>query len=122
MPTVERPLSAAEQAVILTLLQEDLPGVEELRTQVSSAVVTRHCKCGCATVDLDVTLGPHTVAAPVEDGVLITATVRGRLDGVLLFVENGRLSCLEIYAVEGEPAPLPRPEDLMIDPRDPGTP
>ncbi|WP_405143873.1 hypothetical protein OG589_39915 [Sphaerisporangium sp. NBC_01403] len=59
---------------------------------------------------------PHAVADPVQDRVLISANVRGRNDGVLLFVAGGRLSCLEVYSVEDEPAPLPHPEDLVVDP------
>lgn len=102
--------------MILALLVQDFPGADELRAQVPSAVVTRRCGCGCATVDLHVGSGPRALAAPVRDGVLISASVRGRGDGVLLLVEKGRLSCLEVYSIEDEPAPLPRPEDLVIDP------
>jgi hypothetical protein len=55
----------------------------------------------------------------VQDGVLISASVQGGDDGVLLFVEGGHLSCLEIYSIEDEPASLPQPEDLIVD--SPGT-
>ena len=115
MSSSERRLSPEEQAVILALLTQDFPGADELRAQVPSAVVIGHCACGCATVDLRVEAGPRALASPVQDGVLISAGVRGRSDGVLLFVEDGRLSCLEISSVEDEPAMLPRPEDLIID-------
>ncbi|GAA3143025.1 hypothetical protein GCM10010466_37500 [Planomonospora alba] len=50
------------------------------------------------------------------DGVLVSAHTRTRGDGVLLFVEAGHLSCLEVHATEDEPAPLPRPEDLIVEP------
>ncbi|MEU7002993.1 hypothetical protein [Nonomuraea sp. NPDC046570] len=118
MSTGERPLSAEEQVVILALLAQDFPGAEELRAQVPSAVVTGHCGCGCATVNLRPGTGPRALNSPVQDGVLISAYTRGRGDGVLLFVEDGHLSCLEIYATEDEPAPLPHPEDLIVDPPD----
>ncbi|MFC4063003.1 hypothetical protein ACFOWE_32385 [Planomonospora corallina] len=116
MPDDERRLSAEEQAVILALLVQDLPGVQELRSQVSSAVVAGRCGCGCATVDLRPGAGPPALDAPVQDGVLVSAHTRTRGDGVLLFVEHGHLSYLEVYATEDEPAPLPRPEDLVVEP------
>ncbi|MEO3808051.1 hypothetical protein ABGB17_03520 [Sphaerisporangium sp. B11E5] len=108
-------MSVEEQAVVLALLARDFPGVDELRAQVSSAVVSGRCSCGCATVDLRAGKGPRAFASPVQDGILISGTVQGRNDGVLLFVQDGHLSCLEIYSVEDEPAPLPRPEDLVVD-------
>lgn len=112
----ERHLSAEEQAVILALLAQDFPGAEELRAQVSSAVIAGRCGCGCATLDFRSGMGPPALACPVQDGVLISAFTRARGDGVLLFVEDGYLSCLEVYATEDEPAPLPHPEDLIVDP------
>ncbi|WP_271215761.1 hypothetical protein [Streptosporangium carneum] len=104
--------------MILTLLAQDFPGVDELRAQVPSAVVTGGCGCGCATVNLRTEGGPLALAVPARKGVVVSAGVRGRGDGVLLFVEEGRLSCLEVYSCEDAPAPLPRPEDLVIDPPD----
>ncbi|MFC7720526.1 hypothetical protein [Nonomuraea recticatena] len=71
-------------------------------------------------MDLRVRKDPHALAAPVQDGMLISATVRGRNDGVLLFTKDGRLSCLEVYSAEDDPASLPRPEDLFVDRSDPG--
>lgn len=118
--TGERLLSAEEHAVIMALLAQDFPGAGPLRAQVPFATVTGGCGCGCATVDLRVREEPHVPAAPVQDGMLISATVRGRNDGVLLFTKDGRLSCLEVYSVEDEPASLPRPEDLFVDRPDPG--
>jgi hypothetical protein len=114
----ERYLSREEQAVILALLAQDIPGAEELRAQVPSAVVTGCCGCGCATVNLRPGAGSPALNTPVQDSVLVSAHTRTRGDGVLLFVKDGYLSCLEIYATEDEPAPLPLPEDLILDPPD----
>ncbi|MEV4186691.1 hypothetical protein AB0J28_35235 [Streptosporangium canum] len=116
MSTRERHLSAEEQAVILALLVQDFPGTDELRAQVPSATVTGGCGCGCATVDLRPGTGPRALDSPVQNGVLVSASVKGDRDGVLLFIEDGYLSCLEIYTTEDEPAPLPHPEDLTVDP------
>ncbi|MCC5579593.1 hypothetical protein IMZ11_28585 [Microtetraspora sp. AC03309] len=115
MSSSERHLSVEEQAVILALLAQDFPGADELRAQVPSAVVSGRCACGCATVDLGAGTGPRALTSPVQDGVLISADVRGRSDGVLLFVEEGHLSCLEVYSIKDEPATLPQPEDLIVD-------
>ncbi|MEV7012113.1 hypothetical protein [Streptosporangium sp. NPDC051022] len=119
MPTGERRLSPEEQAVILALLAQDFPGADEFRAQVPSAVVTGGCRCGCATVNLRPGTGPAALDSPIRYGVLVSAYVRTRGDGVLLFVEDGHLSCLEVYATEDEPAPLPHPEDLAVDPPGP---
>ncbi|WP_336212560.1 hypothetical protein [Nonomuraea sp. LPB2021202275-12-8] len=115
MSTGERHLSAEEQAVILALLAQDFPGAEELRAQIPSALVTGHCGCGCATVDLRPGTGPRALSSPVQDGLLVSASAHGGGDGVLLFVEDGHLSCLEIYTIDDEPASLPCPADLVVE-------
>ncbi|MER7211954.1 hypothetical protein [Streptosporangium sp. NPDC000239] len=114
MSPSERPLSADERAVILALLARDFPGAEDLRRQVPSVVVTRNCGCGCATIDFRTEDEPPTLGKELVS----SAYVRGRDDGVLLFVRHGRLSHLEVYSSDGDPAPLPRVEDLVIDPPD----
>ncbi|WP_084259587.1 hypothetical protein [Microtetraspora malaysiensis] len=115
MSSSERHLSVEEQAVILALLAQDFPGADELRAQVPSAVISGRCACGCATVDLRAGTEPRALTSPVQYGVLISAAVRGRSDGALLFVEEGHLSRLEVYSIEDEPAALPRPEDLIVE-------
>ena len=55
----ESHLSAEAQAVILALLTQDFPAVDELRAQVPSAIVAGRCGCGCATVDLRAGTGPR---------------------------------------------------------------
>ncbi|MGW4469990.1 hypothetical protein ACWENQ_09975 [Nonomuraea sp. NPDC004354] len=114
----ERTLSEEEQAVILALLAQDFPGVDELRAQVPEVIVLRRCGCGCATRDLGPGTARRSDASPVRDGVLVSASVTGCGDGVLLFVKDGYLSCLEVYSLDDDPAPLPRVQDLVIDPVD----
>ncbi|MFF0578901.1 hypothetical protein ACFY19_15580 [Streptosporangium saharense] len=100
--------------MILALLARDFPGVEELRRQVPSVIVARNCGCGCATVDFRIGEEPPT---PGKE-LISSAYVRGRNDGVLLFVKDGRLLSLEIYSSDGDPAPLPQVKDLVLDPPD----
>jgi hypothetical protein len=109
-------MTSEEQAVVLAMLAQDFPGSEELRAQVPAAVVTGRCTCGCATIDLRVESAPRAAGAPVQNGVLISADVRDTGSGALLFVKDGYLSCFEVYSVEDEPAALPHPEQLIIDP------
>lgn len=112
----DRRMTSEEQAVVLAMLAQDFPGSEELRAQVPAAVVTGRCMCGCATIDLRVELVPRAASAPVHNGVLISADVRDEGSGAFLFVEDGYLSCFEVYSIEDEPAALPRPEQLIIAP------
>ena len=94
-----RPLSNTERQVLGLLLAMDFPGAPELRAQVDSVVVSGTCACGCPSVDLvvesDVQLAPVTSRTPVN------AEVDGVLGGgLIVFVDDGRLSGLEYYSVE----------------------
>jgi hypothetical protein len=104
-----------EQAVVLAMLAQDFPGSAELRAQVPSALVIGECGCGCATIELTVKSAPRSVNAPVQDGMLISAEVQGTEAGVLLFVKDGYLSCVEVYSSGDQPAVLPRPEQLVVE-------
>jgi hypothetical protein len=80
--------------------------VEELREQARHATASTGCECGCVTIDLhvpeDLPGSPAGTEAPVE-GTVVDA--RGEpIGGVLLFVENGRLSALEVYSHDEPPA------------------
>jgi hypothetical protein len=95
-----RPLTPNERATLDTLLAADFPGAAELRAQAPTARVTGRCGCGCPSIDLQVdrTLPLATVA---EAPVAIEADAPG--GGLIVFVEHGRLSCLEYWTVEDEP-------------------
>jgi hypothetical protein len=112
-----RPLTTTERALLEALLAHDFAGAASLRQQVSRATATRGCSCGCGTLDLQVAGDAPTVAvggpAPVE------GTVRGAdgrpVGGVLLFVEDGRLSRLDVTS-HGDPLPVPSPEQVSWGP------
>ena len=98
-----RPLSDAERQVLDLMLGMDFPGAAELRVQAESARVVRGCDRGCPTVDLvvgdDVPLAVVTSRTPVN---AVVDDVTG--GGLIVFVDEGRLSCLEFYAAE-DPMP-----------------
>lgn len=109
-----RPLSQAERQVLDVLLVIDFPGASELRAQVDSAVVTRKCDCGCPSVDLivegDVPFASVTSRTPVQ--AVVDDAIGG---GLIVFVDEGRLSGLEFYAAE-DPMPREFPEIDRIRP------
>ena len=98
-----RPLDERERAVLNHLLAGDFPGSAELRRQAESAVVTGKCPCGCATIDLAV--DASAAPAHVERNVPVESLSREADPPfeILLFVENGRLSSLEIVTYADEP-------------------
>ena len=104
-----RPLTEDERGVIDVLLADDVPDVEVLRTQARCARATRGCTCGCATIDLLVE--PATPTAGAGDRDPIEATVvdeAGRpVGGLLLFVQGGRLTGLEVWSFGDDPPPMP---------------
>jgi hypothetical protein len=94
-----RPLSDTERRVLGVMLAMEFPGAAELRAQVDSTVVSGRCACGCPSVDLVVE--GDVQRAPVTSGTPVNAEVDGVLGGgLIVFVNNGRLSGLEYYSVE----------------------
>jgi hypothetical protein len=109
-----RPLSKSERQVLGLLLAMDFPGAPELRAQVDSAVVSGTCACGCPSVDL-VVEGDVPLAA-VSSRTPVNAEVDGVLGGgLIVFVNEGRLSGLEYYSVEDE-TPSDWPDVAQIRP------
>ncbi|MET8853786.1 hypothetical protein [Amycolatopsis sp. NPDC004625] len=94
-----RPLTPEERTTLDTLLAADFPGAAELRAQAPTARVTGGCACGCPTIDLAV--DEATPPAPIENSVAVEADAPG--GGLIVFVEAGRLSCLEYWTVEDKP-------------------
>jgi hypothetical protein len=89
-PGLERPLA------------EDFPGAAELRVQAGSARVTGKCRCGCPTVHLSV-----DEAAPLAS-VLSRIPGEAQVDnapghGLILFVDERRMSLLEFYTSNDSP-------------------
>jgi hypothetical protein len=95
------------------MLSQDFPGAESLRSQVLGVRVVARCDCGCATVDLEVA-PEEPRATDAGNGVLpVTGYVGSDTDqpraGIIVFVDDGYLSGLEIYSM-AEPAPPEWPD------------
>jgi hypothetical protein len=113
-------LPADAAAIIDALLPAGTRGREELLGQLPHCRVDRRCACGCATVDLTVDPSAVPPADIAGDGVVASGSfpVDGMPSaaGVLLFVTNGYLSCLEVYSALDEPITTwPPPHLLELD-------
>ncbi|WP_254897144.1 hypothetical protein [Amycolatopsis sp. Hca4] len=107
-----RPLTPNERTTLDALLAGDFPGAAELRAQATTAQVSGRCDCGCPSINLEVdrTLPIAVVADPP---VAIEADAPG--GGLIVFAEDGRLSCLEYWSTADEP-PAAFPAPGMIRP------
>jgi hypothetical protein len=113
-----RPLLAEERATLLALLNHAyFEGRDELVEQVDSARADGYCGCGCATVGLTVDRAApsagksyHKIPADILDasGELI--------GGVLVFVDDGYLSSLEVFTYYEPISPLPPLDRLQLYP------
>lgn len=112
------PLTEDERTLLDALLAHDFPGVNELREQAQVVKAKKGCTCGCGTIDFvaDTARLPRSDAAspvPVE-GVM--KDVDGNsVGGLILFVEYGILSSLEIFDCGTGPLPLPVVEQVTWD-------
>jgi hypothetical protein len=97
-----RELTDEERKLVRFMLTEPFPGRDELLRQLES-VQTRgsSCDCGCPSFWLDP--AKDLPPADVLESVPVSATGRdpgGNLVGVLLFVNNGYMSDLEVFSFE----------------------
>jgi hypothetical protein len=109
------PLSNDERSLLDGLLNQDFPGVDALRLQVEWVHAKRGCECGCGTIELVITRDglPRSEAAspaPVE-GLIVEPGGNG-VGGLILFLKDGYLASLEVYAYGIEPLPLPALETV----------
>ncbi|MEU5263053.1 hypothetical protein [Amycolatopsis sp. NPDC021455] len=84
----------------------------ELRAQAATARVTGRCGCGCPSINLEVdrTL---PVAVVADAPVAVEADVPG--GGLIVFAEEGHLSCLEYWSTGDEPpAAFPPPDRIRV--------
>ncbi|MGW3967033.1 hypothetical protein ACWED2_44955 [Amycolatopsis sp. NPDC005003] len=95
-----RPLTPNERTTLDALLAADFPGAAELRAQAATARVTGRCGCGCPSINLEVAR-TLPVAAITDAPVAIEADAPG--GGLIVFAEDGRLSCLEYWTAADEP-------------------
>jgi hypothetical protein len=108
-----RALNADERLILGALLAPDFPGSSELRDQVRDAKVVGKCDCGCPTVDIEVSRSATRSSVVVRDRL---APYEGRVvpeadepsGDIILFVDDGYLSCLE-YVSYSDPSPTQWP-------------
>ena len=106
---MSRELTSAERTTLDVLLAGDFPGAAELRAQAATAKVTGSCGCGCPTIDLAV--DATTPQAEIAERVAVEADAPD--GGLIVFVDEGRLSGLEYWTTTGEtPAGFPPPEEI----------
>ena len=107
-----RPLTTDERRLLDAWLSHDFPGAGELRAQARAVTASRGCSCGCGTIELHVR--PGAPASSAESPVPVEGTVHddtGRVvGGLLLFVQDGLLSQLEVYPLDDGTPALPPPE------------
>jgi hypothetical protein len=101
--------------VLNHLLSVDFPGVEALREQAECVMVKRESGVG-PTVDL-VVPGADVPRAEVVDRTPVEAWSTHKADSgdfvqVVLFVDDGRLSALELDWYGNLPAEFPAPAEL----------
>ncbi|WP_405647881.1 hypothetical protein [Streptomyces sp. NBC_00019] len=97
------PLSPEVAATLRALLAGSDAVSGALLAQVPHTRVVGRCRCGCATVDLEV---DRTVVAPApsHDNPAVDAGYTApHSAGVMVFAKDGYLSLLEIYSVSDEP-------------------
>jgi hypothetical protein len=112
---LRRPLSEREREVLDHLLSTDFPGVEALRMQADHVLVEIESDVD-PTVNLVVT-GADVPFAEVVDRTPVEAwsTRDWNSDDfvqVILFVDDGRLSSLELNWYENIPEEFPAPSEL----------
>ncbi len=122
---VPRPLSPVERGVLDGALRLDFPGVAALRRQAVPAQGTRGCDCGCGTIALHVpeqVPEAHVTDRTPADGTVVDAD-GAAVGGLLLFVDDGRLSALEVYSLDDEVLAMPAPDRVIWhDPEEPSAP
>ncbi|NUP18418.1 MAG: hypothetical protein HOZ81_20505 [Streptomyces sp.] len=96
-------LSLGAAATLRALLAGSDPVSRALLAQIPHPRVVGRCRCGCATVDLEV---DRTAAesAPAHDNPAVDAGYTHPYSaGVIVCTEGGYLPLLEIYSVADEP-------------------
>ncbi len=66
------------------------------------------CACGCGSLDLFIaaTSSPSTAASPIPAEAAVLDDTGDEVGGLILFLDAGRLSYMEIYSY-ADPLPLP---------------
>lgn len=110
-----RQLFPEERAALLAVLcHAAFRGRDELVAQVDAARVASYCGCGCASVGLSAPSVPAAdlPASPLPNRAEVLDSDGEPVGGVLVLVEDGYLSLLEVYAYDDCISPFPPPERL----------
>lgn len=113
--TALRALSPTETAVLDALLAQDVEGVTALRLQARDLLARRGCSCGCGTIDLvpQDPDAPRSAAHPVPVEATVLNDLGEPVGGVLVLVQEGLLTSLEVYGFDDEPLAMPQPTHLV---------
>jgi hypothetical protein len=106
---VPRPLTRQESELLGAFLDHDFRGVEALRAQTRGLLAKCGCTCGCGTIDLipqGQGLRRSSARNPVEVSGHVLDPDGEPIGGVVLWVEDGLLSSIEVYWYDS-PIPLP---------------
>lgn len=112
-----RPLLPEERAALMAVLDHtEAPERTTLLAQADATQVESLCGCGCASVALLVDRGVPAAAgmrSPLDEVMVVDETGEP-LGGLLLFLDGGYLSHLEIYYYGDDPiSPFPPRERLV---------
>ena len=121
-PAFPRKLTRREAQVLDYILAVDDRRVEPLRRQRKSAVVTGMCGCGCASIDLAVDrqgtdpadLCSQPLSADLTNEAMAKWPEPNEAFGLLLFLDEGWLSLLEIWWIQKPPAEFPPPSAFTL--------
>jgi hypothetical protein len=117
-----RALTAREREVLQAMIsraQDSTPPTpirpaqrQQWLTQIAATRAGRRCACGtCPTIDLEDR--SNTVTNLVESRVVLSASGPGAL--LLLFIDDDRLSCLELAPLDPDSRILEFPPAELID-------
>ena len=121
MKMMHRDLTEAEHAVCEALIRygisAETPITDERREEwlalLSNTSVCRECGCGiCPSVELVYQGQPVPTG---RDRCVLEATIASNGALVLLFIDDGLLSYLEVCPVEDEYVPMPTAADLSFE-------
>jgi hypothetical protein len=112
-----RPLSSREDAVLRLMVSAEDPRLAALRHQAEVTTVTGKCSCGCATVflavDHDRAAAAMDLCSPVTQTHNRFPSDPGRFRELILFLNGGWLSSLEIVFYDGPPpVEFPPPDEF----------
>jgi hypothetical protein len=111
-----RALTEAERAALDFVLSVNDPRVVPLREQAATASVVWECTCGCATVNFEVDRAAGRPAIGLCSPVIQTSrrvpNATDEFFELLLFLEDGWLSSLELVWYQTVVTKFPKPDEF----------